>query len=164
MLLISNDERIEIECYLDDFLSFITKTDIKCCYFDKNNNDFVVELKEPFNIDIMNELSNFFSIDFSFIHRQLFKAICFKPHELKNYLCYIDDNKIYIVCNWDGRILQEDWSAEELIDTTILKNFDYKNFICLSAFHLVRLKNHQIECDNETWSEIIKYGEDRTPI
>lgn len=163
MILISNDERIEIECHFVDFYSLLRKPYINCCYIDKNN-DFVVELKEPFNIDILNDISNFFSIDFSYIYRQLYKVRCFKPHELKNYLCYIDDNKIYIVCNWDGRLLQDGWCAEELIDTTSLKIFDYKNFICLSAFHIVRLKNYQIECDNETWKEIIKYGEDKTPI
>lgn len=88
------------------------------------------------------------------------------PHELKNFICYLDGNKIIVITMWDGNLLTEHGDIAELIDTTVIPNVNPRYLICISAKNLYTLKqNYQlICCSSSYWKYIIAYSKEEDPI
>lgn len=165
--MIISDGKIKIAFDADMNLTqrFMLKYHMDKCAYMEEYNDFLLCFDKTIDILTLNLIAKEFNVTYTNLYCEYIRQNHFMPHELKNYLCYIEDKTITVLMNWDGRFLGTEWDIMEGFDNDKFKDFKYRNLICLSAYHLMQLgTDYKIECNEWLYKELIRYGEDRTPI
>lgn len=167
MIISDGKIKIAFDADLNLLLHFIQKYHMDKCIYMEEYNDFLLCFDKTIDLLTLNLISDEFNVSYTNLYSELLRQNHFMTHELKNYLCYIEDKTITVLMNWDGRFLGAERDIMEGFDIDIdkIKDFKYRNLICLSAYHLMQLgTDYKIECNEWLYKEIIRYGEDRTPI